>query len=403
MAPALSAAESTSFESPAVGPEIGSLLLWLRQAALPLWAKLGVDWVNGGFFEKISVHGVPAEEPRRARVVARQIYVFATAERKGWFDGAGAIVDHGLQFLFERLHRPDGTFASSVLPDGTIVDSRFDLYEQAFVLFALAAASRVRPQLRPRLAAEAVALLNVIRVGWGHPASGFEEANPRALPLRSNPHMHLLEAALEWSDLSVPGEPNPWSELIEELVSLCRTRFIDPDSGALQELFDGDWSALPAERGQRIEPGHQFEWSWLLMRWAGQTASGSLAEAASLLLHIGESRGVDPHRNVAVDAIDDHVPIFATGARLWPQTERIKAWHAAMSVALTAHDAWNAGRHLRCAIAGLSQFFIADPSGLWHEEMASTGRFASQACRASSLYHIVCAIDALTPCPKAER
>ena len=43
-------------------------------------------------------------------------------------------------------------------------------------------------------------------------------------------------------------------------------------------------------------------------------------------------------------------------------------------------------------IAGLAQYLLPDPAGLWHEVMGADGRYLPQHCRASSLYHIVCAI-----------
>ena len=96
--------------------------------------------------------------------------------------GGGAGRSRSRVLLLSRLRREDGTFASSVRPDGTLVDGRFDLYEQAFVLFALAVAYRVRPAMRARLRDEASTLRATLKRGWSHPSLGFEEGNPRTLP-----------------------------------------------------------------------------------------------------------------------------------------------------------------------------------------------------------------------------
>ena len=45
--------------------------------------------------------------------------------------------------------------------------------------------------------------------------------------------------------------------------------FIDAHNGALHEFFDADWNPAPGIEGRIVEPGHQFEWAWLLLRWAG--------------------------------------------------------------------------------------------------------------------------------------
>ncbi|MBC8055543.1 MAG: AGE family epimerase/isomerase, partial [Rhizobiales bacterium] len=263
-----------------------NILDWLVGQALPTWSRTGVDTSAGGFFEQIDLQGGAVEAPRRTRVVARQIYVFATAERRGWLPGADALVDHGLRFLRDRLRLPDGTFVSSALPDGSPVDAEFDLYEQAFALFALASARRGRAD-REALCSEALALLDALRARWAHPHMGFEESEPRSLPLRSNPHMHLLEAALAWAEISEGRALQAWEAFADELAALCLSHFISPASGAVHEQFDGDWRPIPGAGGELVEPGHQFEWAWLLMRWASRGARPEALTAAQRLIACG--------------------------------------------------------------------------------------------------------------------
>jgi mannose/cellobiose epimerase-like protein (N-acyl-D-glucosamine 2-epimerase family) len=379
---------------------IGAALLdWLVHRALPMWSRAGIDRQRGGYFEKIDLQGRPVEAPRRTRVVARQVYVFATAVRRGWAQGADEWVDHGLNFLLHKLRLSDGTFASSVQASGAVVDATFDLYEHAFVLFALASACRDRPD-RAALRGEAEGLLRLLRSRWAHPAIGFEEAAPRSLPLRANPHMHLLEAALAWVDISRGDERIIWAELADELANLCLARLIDRDSGALRENFDGDWRPMPGPQGRLVEPGHQFEWGWLLLRWAGQGGSRRARVAAMRLLEIGEAHGVDPERGVAVNALDDGLRITDAAAKLWPQTERVKAWHQALAEAHDPARAAVARQRLSASVAGLTRYLLPSPPGLWQEQMRGDGGFDAQDCRASSLYHIVCAIDTLQDTPR---
>ena len=47
-------------------------------------------------------------------------------------------------------------------------------------------------------------------------------------------------------------------------------------------------------------------------------------------------------------------------------------------------------------MSGLSRYLLGVPAGLWHEQMGAHGGFAAQDVRASSLYHIVCAIDTIS-------
>lgn len=380
--------------SPAPHPTPGNTLLdWLRAEALPRWIEAGIDRTGGGFFELLDRHGRAIEAPRRPRVVARQIYVFAAAARHGWCADADRWVDHGLAFLLGRMRGQDGTFPGSVDVHGAVVDARFDLYEQAFVLFALASAARDRPG-RAHLRADAERLLARLRSGWSHPQRGFEEASPPVLPLRSNPHMHLLEAALAWVQISEGAEQLPWARLADELVALCLARFIDPVSGALRENFDGRWEPMPGAAGRLVEPGHQFEWAWLLWRWAALRGGDEPARgAAARLLLLGETHGVDKQRGIAVNALDDRLSVTDPSAKLWPQTERIKAWHQAIAEAPDPARRQEAQSRLADAVAGLRAYFRADPPGVWEEVMRPDGSFEPVDCRASSLYHIVCAIE----------
>lgn len=368
---------------------------WLVEQALPMWSGVGVDRASGGFFEKIDDQGRPVEEARRTRVVARQIYVFATAARHGWLQGADELIDHGVYFLLQRLRREDATFAAAVEADGRPAREAFDLYEHAFALFALAAAFQRRPGRRDLVDAADAALARM-RESWKHPLAGFHEAAPPTLPLKSNPHMHLLEAALAWVDASDVAARAGWQALADEIVELCLSRLITEPSGAVHEYFDADWRPMPGEDGRLIEPGHQFEWAWLLLRWGRARGRADALASAHRLLQVGETHGVDAQRGVAINELKDDFSVRDPVAKLWPQTERIKAWTSALAVAGGAQEAAHAEAKIAASIDGLMRYTGAAPQpGLWREQLRPDGSFPTENTRASSLYHIVCAIDTL--------
>lgn len=364
---------------------------WLVDSALPLWADQGVDRKGGGFFEQIDQQGRPIEEPRRTRVVARQIYVFAAAERWQWMPGAASVVDHGLEFLLTRLRRPDGSYASGVLADGTVVRPEFDLYEQAFALFAMATAYAVDKR-RSKLPSLASDLLDLLCRRYAHPIGGFEESAPPSCPLRANPHMHMLEAALAWSE--VQGAPAVWLELADELAQLCLARLIDADTGAVREYFDAEWRPLGDARGRVVEPGHQFEWGWLMARWGTLRQRPDALEAAKRLIEVGEEAGVDGERNLALNELNDGFEPVDRDAKVWPQTERLKAWCVMAELARGDARAHAIDR-IDAATDGLMRYFRVSPAGLWGETIDAKGRLSAGPARASSLYHIVFAIETL--------
>ena len=366
------------------------LTQWLFDKALPLWGGIGVDRESGGFFEKIGRHGRAIEEPRRTRVIGRQIYAFATAKSLGWSGPADALIGHGLTYFHGHCLGDGGRAIAVSKPGGIVVDDRFDLYDQAFALFGLAAAAPHRDD-RLEIAATARRLRQRVEVGWRHPERGFEESRPRTLPLKANPHMHVFEAALAWMEVDGGADPG-WRALADEIGALCLDRFLHPPTGAIREFYDGDWNAMSGEAGRIIEPGHQFEWAWLLVRWGAMAARPDAIAAARRLVAIGEDYGVDEERGVAFNELWDDLTVKDYRARLWPQTERIKAWIAMASIGET-----NAARDAaldRAALAarGLQKYLAADVIGSWNERMLEDGSFLDEPSPASSLYHITCAI-----------
>ena len=202
---------------------------------------------------------------------------------------------------------------------------------------------------------------------------GFRENGPH--PYQANCHMHLFESALAWEPLGGPS----WTALSDEIANLAMSRFIDPASGALREFFDGQWRALEGEGGL-VEPGHQFEWAWLLDRW-GRARGDAAARAAARRLFENGLKGVDPVREVAVNALWDDFSVRDGTARLWPQTEHLKA-------AVVLGDEAQALRAAR----GLAQYLDVPARGAWRDKLQADGTFVEEPAPATSFYHLMVAI-----------
>ncbi|MFN4091471.1 MAG: AGE family epimerase/isomerase [Brevundimonas sp.] len=369
---------------------------WLRDEAYPLWARAGIDHDGFGFFEKITTDAAPVRVPRRARVIGRQIYAFSKSGDFGWNGPVKGLVRHGLSALPRLLRREDGLVCTLVSDDGTPMGGRPDLYDQAFTLFGLAAALPLVDE-PVSLTAAADRLRGAVIAALAHPLAGFEEASPRTLPLKANPHMHMLEAALAWVEVSAGGvtDPAPWNALADQIADLALARFIDPATGALHEFFDGDWNRMGGELAV-VEPGHQFEWGWLLMRWGRMRGREDALETGKRLVHIGEDHGLDPARGVLFAELHPDLSLRDPVSRLWPQTERIKAWvllaeNAGGDAALKDAALGKAAE----AVNALMRYFRADLPGSWFDRMTPDGALIEEPAPASSFYHIVCAAQVL--------
>lgn len=359
---------------------------WLFFEALPLWAAAGHDDAHGGFFEQIDLRsGLPIPLPKRCRVQARQIYVFTEAGRLGWEGPWRARAQSGLAFMSRHHRRADGLMRFKTGLDGAPFDDSVDNYDQAFALFGLAHACSIDP------AAAGVArdLLAALRRDRKHPLYGFEERTAGRAPLLSNPHMHFFEAALAWLDVAPDSN---WRDFADEVARLCLSRFIEPRTGALREYFDADWTPRAGEDGLIVEPGHQFEWAWLLARWRAHGGDVDLSVIRGLY-EFADGFGLDAKQSLAVSETLLDGAVKDASARLWPQAERMKA---AITLAqlyplerprfeAAAEDAWR----------GLQHFTCTETPGLFRDKRQPDGSFAAEGALASSLYHVVAAVSEL--------
>lgn len=360
---------------------------WLTEAALPLWWGKGADHLRGGFFEALQHDGLPCVMPRRARVQARQSYVFALAGAMGWSGPWQEAALHGLDYLVAKFRRADGQFSSLVTDGGIVMDNRALLYDQAFILLAMAQTQKGIPW-RSDFKAAIHAQYNVLMGTRWYPSGGFLETGEN--PFLSDPHMHLFEAALAGYEIDPGGF---WQGLAEEIASLALTQFMEGESGMVREYFGPDWRPLAGELGRIVEPGHQFEWAWLLERWGRMRGQEAPREAARRLYDTG-TRGIDHRRRVVVDAMSPDFAITQQRARLWPQTEWLKA-----ACILAGHAAGTArSRYIADALMAanaLWRYLQVPMTGLWRDKMAADEIFIDEPSPASSLYHIISGVAAL--------
>jgi mannose-1-phosphate guanylyltransferase/mannose-6-phosphate isomerase len=301
------------------------------------------------------------------------VFVYATAAKAG-VDGPWlAAAERAFDGFMARYRRPDGLFAFAAGLDGKIVDTAAPIYEQAFALLAMAALHAASPE-HSDLAAEALKTLLGLE-SYRHQKGGFRELGEH--PFQANCTMHLLEAVLAWDELGVDPV---WTSLADELVELARSRFIDAEGGFLREFFDADWRPAAGDDGRQVEPGHQFEWAWLLERW-GRARGDEAARGDARRLFQAGLRGIDPVRGAAVNALWDDLSVRDANARLWPQTEYLKAalWLGEDAEALRAAKA-------------LALYLDVPARGAWRDKLQADGSFVDEPAPASSFYHLLGAI-----------
>ncbi|OYU77121.1 MAG: mannose-6-phosphate isomerase [Alphaproteobacteria bacterium PA3] len=359
--------------------DFADLRAWMFDQALPFWGTIGMDEANGGYIEQLDLSARPVDPGfKRIRVICRQIYVFAHAHVLGWEKGL-ALSRSGYEVLIKKAWQGEaGGWARKISAEGVIIDSTADLYDNAFSLFALGWYYKASGD--PEALSWALKTLDFIDSHMRHPKEGFLHEKPAIGHRQQNPHMHLLEALLVCYEAS--GNEK-FATMAREVVGLFQNRFFDPVSQTLSEFFDDDLGRAPGLDGRITEPGHQFEWAWILGN-AGRLFNLDVAETARGLIASGERHGVDPISGITYNQVrEDGVPLDK-GSRTWPNTERMKA-------AVAAFELFGTDPRPVLAQSGgvlLNRYLDVPVGGTWIDAFNEAGEPVVDKIPTSTLYHV---------------
>ncbi len=316
-------------------------------------------------------------------VQARQIYVYAHAALLGWFPEGKPLAEAAMRSLLRDF--PDGSIASdgfafSINGDGAVVSPARDAYAHAFILFALAWLHRLNgdPQLILR-ADETIAFIDAKLIDPIH--GGLYDSAPVVDRIkRQNPHMHLLEAYLAL-EAAAPGRG--YLERAKSLVEMFKARFFRAEPGVLLEYFAEDWSDHPDPLKRRVfEPGHHFEWVWLLREFE-KFSGEDLGFWIDRLAVSAQANGFCG-RGLIFDEVASDMKVVKDSHRIWPHAEGAKA-----AVALQDGGDESAPRLASTTIRALLDHFLDRPfEGGWIDHIGADGRPLVDYAPASSLYHL---------------
>ncbi|MFJ7284182.1 AGE family epimerase/isomerase [Pseudomonas sp. NPDC099000] len=302
-------------------PELTALFASVQQhfqdVIVPLWQGPGWNADMALPYEALDAGHQPLPPQRyRAMACARQLYLFSSliGQVPAAEDRAAALFRSLQQHFHDAEH---GGWFYSIDPQGAPLDRRKDLYTHAFILFACAHYwDKVR---EPLVESVLNATLEVLAQRFATGDGLYEACLDRdwssldSGPLQ-NPLMHLAEAYL--ATLSVRDDIAVQRALVE-LCTAMQKRFIDPQHSVLMEKPLGavdNW----------FEPGHQFEWCFLLESSSllrGSKLHASLERAFVLT----EQLGVDPQTGAVAAMLDLNGSAKDATQRIWAQAEYLRA------------------------------------------------------------------------------
>jgi mannose/cellobiose epimerase-like protein (N-acyl-D-glucosamine 2-epimerase family) len=282
---------------------------------LPVWRGPGFNAALGLAYEAVAPRDHAPLPPKRYRAMAcaRQLFVFSEA---GDLAHAATLFESLRHYFQDRKH---GGWFYSVDASGAPLERQKDLYTHAFVVFACAHYAKKSGS------ADALALLDeTSRLIEARFSSGGDLLNAALAedfvttldtPLQ-NPLMHLAEAWLAARE--VTGDAT-YDKRLAQLARSVADAFVHQPSGCIAELPMG-------APGNRLEPGHQFEWYFLALG-SGHAAfeaaglTGKLARA----FDFAQQHGVDEETGGVCAALDETGRVIDGTQRIWAQTEYLRA------------------------------------------------------------------------------
>jgi mannose/cellobiose epimerase-like protein (N-acyl-D-glucosamine 2-epimerase family) len=206
--------------------------------------------------------------------------------------------------------------------------------------------------------------------------------------------MHLFEAAIFLAAFSGRSE---FTKLADELFELASLHLYDRTTGTLPEFFDVDWNPGDENGIIRVEPGHHYEWVWLLSRYGELRGTQQAFRIADDLFAFAQQYGHDPATGLIVDAVDVRGQVQQRDFRIWPNMEFLKA-----QVAMQERHGSGVGfddEAIEANLGRITKYFLSPQcegpaaalrSGLWIDYLdAETFMPKCDHVPASTLYHIM--------------
>jgi mannose/cellobiose epimerase-like protein (N-acyl-D-glucosamine 2-epimerase family) len=360
---------------------------WIKEDAIPLWVKRGINPQTGASYERLKPDGFPDEEASlRVRVQARQIFFFAVAYERGWCAEGKDIALRMLDFLQSYARHPHikNAYVHLLNKDLSIADAKQDLYDYAFIILAYAWVYRITQDEKHLDSIDA--LFMHIETTMTASNGGWVEGDYVYKARRQNPHMHLTETFLTLYGMT---KNSKWLTYADTMFALFKTVFFDEKQQVLYEFFDENWKRLIGTEGDIVEPGHMLEWVWLL-DWYSKQSRQQVEEYTHLLYQRAIALGMD-QSGLLYDAVSADGKIINHTKRCWPMTELIKA----SLVQLRAGDA-SAGVQAVNAVNHLFSYFLCTPTkGAYIDQRDEQNLICNKYAPASTLYHIMIATTEL--------
>lgn len=306
----------------------------LRSNILPFWLDRARNREEGGFYGQIENNlKVRESAPRGALLTARILWTFSAVQRHfkdPEYVAMARWAFNDLQRHFWDAER--GGVYWTIKANGKLLDTRKQVYAQAFAIYACAEYYRASED--KAALDRAIELFRLVeRHAYDAEQGGYFEAfaadwkslpvdTPSVMdtdePKSQNTMLHIMEA---YTNLYRVWPDDLLRRRLAELVDRMVTRVLDPRTQHLQLLLATDW----APRSREFSYGHDIEFSWLLREAAevlGDPSTIARLRPVSLAIaRVAQSEGID--RDGGMFNAGSPEGIKDASKDWWPQAESV--------------------------------------------------------------------------------
>lgn len=355
--------------------------LELKENILSFWMKHSVDEKNGGFVGAITNDlAIVAEADKSLVLNARILWTFASAYRlyndPSYFQIADRAYEYLIQYFWDEQY---GGFYWMLNSTGEPIQTKKQIYGQAFVIYAITEYIRARPNQKA-LHQAIILFENMERYSYDGTYKGYVEALGRNweetddLSLSGtdlnekksmNTHLHVLEA---YTNLFRVWQSDVLKGKLQQLIEVTIEHIVDKETNHFLLFFDEKWEI----KSHEISYGHDIEGSWLLMEAAEVLGNEQLLhrceEIALAMAQSTYEEGLDADGAVINEA--DPNGWTDTDKHWWPQAEAVIGF-------LNAYQMSGEDRYLQAAYQAwrfIDEYIVDKNNGEWFWKVDQAGK-----------------------------
>ncbi|MBB3697065.1 AGE family epimerase/isomerase [Flammeovirga yaeyamensis] len=309
-----------------------SLKKELQEGILAYWMEHTIDTKNGGFFGQITYDNQVIENADKGAIMhARILWTFAAAYNQLKDKKYLEICDYAYDYIVNHfLDKEKGGVFWMVNYRGEVVDSKKQVYANAFVIYAFAEYAMAKRTDAPLQLAMDI-FDKIEEHAFDQKLNGYFEAYSKDWVLledlrlsdkdknekkTNNTHLHILEA---YTTLYKATKNARVGHQLHNLITLFLDQILDTETYHFKLFFDENWQL----KSDEISYGHDIEGAWLIQEAAEALGDITLLErvklAANKIADVTIAEGIAEDGAIVNEGNPEG--ITDTDRHWWPQVE----------------------------------------------------------------------------------